>query len=215
MLKWINLSSKLIMESNKIFIPLGSTCSVAHQLKKYGLRTQSFPFDWIRSNDFKSVKTLIENNFDDYLNINHFDFIKTSCKFGTKTTYVYSHKKYNIKFFHDFYDPIERVFSEFCSKMNRRIERLYDSFVSGQEIIFIREQLNNKNITQQMEDLIDYLKIKYPETKFNYLIISHIKDITNEIKKVKLVNGTLITECYRLQLWERDNLPWAEIFNFI
>ena len=49
------------------YISLGYFCSVASELEKLGLRTESSPFDWVIS-DFEGVLLAIQNNFSDYLN---------------------------------------------------------------------------------------------------------------------------------------------------
>lgn len=51
-------------------ISLGAFCDVADDLEKLGLRNQSSPFDWGISS-FPEIIQLIENGFDDFMNINN------------------------------------------------------------------------------------------------------------------------------------------------
>ena len=44
------------------YISLGYFCSVASELERYGLRGESYPFDWVIS-DFGGVVEAIQNNF--------------------------------------------------------------------------------------------------------------------------------------------------------
>ena len=39
-----------------IYIPLGTTCSIAYNLKKYNLRKATYPFDWIRINNLNKLQ---------------------------------------------------------------------------------------------------------------------------------------------------------------
>ena len=44
------------------YVSLGSFCSVAMELERFGLRSASFPFDWLLS-DFRGVVEAINSNF--------------------------------------------------------------------------------------------------------------------------------------------------------
>lgn len=52
----------------KHYISLGYFCSVALELEKCGLRSQSSPFDWNITWSFKGVIEAINNRFEDALN---------------------------------------------------------------------------------------------------------------------------------------------------
>lgn len=49
------------------YISLGYFCSIAMELERLGLRSESSPFDWLIS-DFEGVIHAIENHFEDFLN---------------------------------------------------------------------------------------------------------------------------------------------------
>ena len=70
------------------YISLGYFCSVASELEKLGLRTESSPFDWVIS-DLEGVISNIQNCFVDYLDYN----------FLSQEVYnhaIYTNTKYNI-----------------------------------------------------------------------------------------------------------------------
>ncbi|MCI6444409.1 MAG: papain-like cysteine peptidase, partial [Clostridia bacterium] len=83
------------------FISIGYFCSVASELERMGLRHESFPFDWLITENFEIVLDLIKNNFDRFLikenlfqesNINPNYYYDQECKIhiyhdfnGTKT----------------------------------------------------------------------------------------------------------------------------------
>jgi hypothetical protein len=54
------------VKNNKVYIPLGNDCSIAHFLRKEKLREFALPFDWNVS-PLKSVAMLIENRFENFL----------------------------------------------------------------------------------------------------------------------------------------------------
>ena len=76
-------------------IPLGSTCSIAYQLRSLGLRNYAYPFDWVRINNLSLVTKLIETNFEDFLDQNEFKLNKISKEFdvnGNMLSYIYENK---------------------------------------------------------------------------------------------------------------------------
>ena len=48
-------------------ISLGFYCEVAKELERIGLRSASYPFDWLISS-WSGVEKMIDNNFDGFLN---------------------------------------------------------------------------------------------------------------------------------------------------
>lgn len=112
------------------YISLGYFCSVASELEKLGLRTESSPFDWVIS-DFEGDINNIKNHFADYL-----DYIFLSQ--DKQNREIYKNIKYNICFFHDFnkYTSLKKQLPHVAEKYNRRIERFYKSITSP--TLFIR-----------------------------------------------------------------------------
>jgi len=75
------------------YISLGYFCSIAMELEKMGLRSESSPFDWLIS-DFDGVISAIETRFEDFLNPAFLAQNKNNRSH-------YKNTKYNIEFFHD------------------------------------------------------------------------------------------------------------------
>ncbi len=112
------------------YISLGYFCSVAMELEKLGLRTESSPFDWVIS-DFEGVMSAIENQFVDF-----FKYEYMSQNMNSRE--CYKNTKYNIKFFHDFdkYKPLKEQLPGVQEKYKRRINRFYQSI--KEPTLFIR-----------------------------------------------------------------------------
>lgn len=128
------------------FISLGYFCDVASDLEKLGLRSYSYPFDWNLTSLDNNIK-LIENNFEDFLNI---DNIKQLSGYPNR----YVDIKYNVFFYHDFvsYKSLEEQLPSVKEKYQRRINRFYKDIKNP--TLFVRyissEFLDNKNESDEL-----------------------------------------------------------------
>lgn len=52
------------------YIALGCDCSVAYNLKRLELASESLPFDWIRCNNIKNITQILQDDFSDFVNLN-------------------------------------------------------------------------------------------------------------------------------------------------
>ena len=150
-----------------MIIPIGSDCSIANFCKKYKLRTCSLPFDWVVTYD--GVSKCIEDNFK--------DFIPKSQ--GNTNKY----NKYDIYFFHDFINDINRKDDEI--KYTRRIERFQNILEnSTEDLIFFRkghwsghhQEQNAKysNIISDIDDaekLDNILSKKYQKLQYKIIVV--------------------------------------------
>ena len=136
------------------YISLGYFCSVASELERYGLRGESYPFDWVIS-DFGGVVEAIQNNFSNFLD---YDFLAQS----SLNHSVYENTKYNIRFFHDFdkYIPLKKQLPQVQDKYCRRIKRFYQTIVSP--TLFIRYISDEKTIHGVSEELV-YIEKNYEQ----------------------------------------------------
>ena len=101
------------------YVSLGSFCSVAMELERFGLRSASFPFDWLLS-DFRGVVEAINSNFGAFFDESFFEQSK-------QRLYVYRNSKYGFEFVHNFskYKPLSTQLDVFREKYNRRINRFF------------------------------------------------------------------------------------------
>jgi len=191
-----------------IYIPLGTTCSIAYNLKKYNLRKATYPFDWIRINNLNNVSKLLNNNFDNFLNFDKFKFKKISNKFmvnNNMESYIYSNDY--CTFFHEFNShKIDN--QDFINKYKRRINRLYELLRLHNQITFIREEFGQIKINK-IKCFIDALKKINNNMKYQIIII------TNDLnyRELKINNVTFYYSNKKIQEWQRPELDWKEIFN--
>ena len=147
-----------------MIIPIGVDCGMAEFLKKYNLRSFSFPFDWTVT--YNGVSSCIKDDF----------------KFFT-TPLDKRINKYDIYFHHDFAHP--HLLNQDTEKYIRRYNRLLDILKSGnEEVIFCRKghasHLHKEHdgkythITSDIDDaeqLDIVLTNKYPNLKYKIIVI--------------------------------------------
>ena len=102
-------------------VSLGSFCSPALELERYGYRDISYPFDWLITRSFPAVLTLIETHFEGWLS---YDELYQR----TKERNVYEDPGRSIAYVHDFnkYTPLKDQLGGVQDKYNRRIERFFE-----------------------------------------------------------------------------------------
>jgi hypothetical protein len=190
-----------------VIIPLGSNCSVAYQLNKYGLRKESYPFDWCCMNINQLIK-ILENDFEDFedftvkkLSDNHMDN-------NNRPTYIITNK-YGVKMAHEIcnLDNLD-IFRE---TLKRRIIRFRNIINDNQQVIFIRIELNKlsqTNFENKYKKLVEILD-KYNQ-KYKLIVITNV--ITNA---THISENMYIYECKNLYSddWKMEHLDWLGIFN--
>lgn len=203
------MKGKICIVKNMEIIPLGSTCSIAYQLKRLGYRKQAYPFDWVRINNLALVTNLIESDFKSFFQINSFKLNEVSNRFnvnGKMKSYIYQNSF--CKFFHDFDDFINDItFKSFCEKYNRRIDRFYSVIKNSKKILFIREEIGNlsKSKLTTFSNLITKIN---PELEWKLKIIVG----RPKYKKLQMKNVEIIYSDKKVTDWKRPELDWESIF---
>ena len=171
------------------YISLGYFCSVAIELEKLGLRTESSPFDWVVS-DFDGVIKAIKNNFIDFL---EYDYLEQS---GVNRS-IYRNTKYNLYFFHDFdkYKNLDRQLQSIQRKYNRRIERFYNSIT--EPTLFIR-YISDEKIVEGVSEELKYIEENYDE------IISLLKSFNESNEILFIANEGVVSQKLQIYNVEKD-----------
>lgn len=120
----------------KNYVSLGGACDVAKGLKKYYLRSQSGPFDWLVS-PFEGVIDCIENQFEDFL-------VRENLDLDLENKRHFKDRKYDFTYLHDVKNNLDEEYFEIKTKYNRRIEKFKQSII--EPTCFIRRLRNVKEI---------------------------------------------------------------------
>ena len=214
------------------YISLGSNCSIAYQLNKRGLRSISYPFDWV-SISIGQLNNILQMDFDNFSETlqpikksnshEYFDFVgydgsnglddsddnKTPKKSGT----IILTNKYGIKFAHEITEIVE--IDKFKLKISNRINRFRNLILLNKQICFIRIELNTirKNWIKHIENLIKTLKNYIGQ--FKLILIINPNDICfNDICFDDLPEFVKIYKFENfLPDWKMDLINWDEIFS--
>lgn len=176
------------------YISLGYFCSVAMELEKMGLRTESSPFDWLIS-DFDGVIRAIQNEFCDFLEYTYMEQSKDIHKH-------YRNKKYGFKFFHDFneYIPLEKQLPVVREKYDRRIKRFYKTI--SEPTVFVRYISDASKIGGISKELL-WIEEHLDE------IVTTLKAFNSENEIIYIANNGVTSEkirIYNVEIDEGDNV---------
>lgn len=174
------------------YISLGYFCSVAIELEKLGLRSESSPFDWVIS-DFEGVIMAIQEHFSNFLDYEYLSQNKDNHA-------IYKNTKYNIKFFHDFdkYLPLLEQLPKVKEKYNRRISRFYKSI--AEPTLFIR-YISDEIISDGKSEELTWIEKNYDQ------ILALIKSFNKENDILFIANEGVCSEkfvIYNVQKDEND-----------
>lgn len=187
----------------KKFIGIGCDCSIAYQLTKLELRTETYPLDWCSTPHLDSIINLFKYNFLDFANFSTYQINpqslekfysntndKLSLDINIKSHYKLYHPIYKLTLPHEFIGEDINI-SDFENKYTRRIDRLLSILDSeDNEIIFIR--LGNSKEKEKIKELENIIKSRY-KCKFNILYVNYDDYNTNNYN------------------WFRDYIPWKII----
>ena len=117
---------------------LGSSCEVAHQLRRKGLRKEAGPFDWFVSYSPKRLAEQIEGRFRQFMKLNNLKLLRR-----LKTTYALKDEVSLCISYHDFplkdgEEDWKQDYPAFYSKVQRRTARFLDALKSEMPILLIR-----------------------------------------------------------------------------
>jgi hypothetical protein len=195
------------------FISLGTTCAVAYQLNKLGLRYESYPFDWTKT-DLKKINNVLENNFELFNNVNvqkfsfnhqYADTIDSNKEIGS---YILKND-YNISFAHEVLEntKLSNNIESFKNKLEHRINKFKSH--KNDYIIFTiinMYKLKQNELTRLNNNLKQYFN------NFKILYISD-EDPNNEdlIQNVIWINVNV-----QYIDWKYTNFNWStEIYTHI
>lgn len=149
---------------------MGYFCSVAMELERKGLRTASYPFDWMISDSFENILKLLRSNFEGFLDIESF--------YQEEIPNHYYNCCTGIHFYHDF-DATTPLSDQMCSvtaKYDRRIKRLYEDVKDPS--LFVRYCLNEEEVLwvqNNLGSILSQLKRYNPENSIVFIVPQYVK----------------------------------------
>ena len=202
------------------YISLGSNCSITYQLNKYGLRKNSFPFDWTKIS-LKQLINVLNEDFDDFVESlelkknshNHLvmeEIDKSSFDDNNNNnpSSLILTNKYKIEFAHELV-CMEQI-EKFKEKLNSRIIRFREVLTNNLiKKIFVRIELSNisKSYYLEITKLIDWVEKKTLNYKL-ILILNTNENFNFNPEKVKIYNFNEFSSD-----WKMDFLDWSQILS--
>ena len=187
-----------IFSKKTTYVSLGSSCAVAYNLNRLGLRKESYPFDWCNLT-IKKLNCVLENNFKDYdnLDIKKFSYNHSHLFLNSSGSFILKNK-YNITFAHEIL--YEMNISTFKEKLNKRIIR----FRKLTNVTFIMICHNTKDKQADLDRLVNELDKYFPNWE---LVLFTNLDFSKKdrIKIIKINNE------FEFKDWKYSNLDWNVI----
>jgi len=183
-----------------MYIPIGVDCGVATALRKYGVRSRAFPFDWTVT--YNGVSTCAADNFRRFL--------------PTASDRI---NDYDVFFMHDFLDAACVSDKE---KYLRRISRFQEVLAStDEEVVFIRRGHGNhhhlehegrymdiKSDIVDARDLAAVLRERYMRLKFRIVVILVCGRCFSALQEYK--SGLANVEIHNIVTMEADTAAFEE-----
>jgi len=195
------------------FVSLGSSCCPALSMRELNIKTQTYPFDWVRSNN-KIIYDILLNGKKNFL---RFDSIDESFFMNEMYSSLYENEKrkhnnsintYGQHFTHYTNLSVQQI----QDKFNRYMDRFFSLFESGKKVLFIQSHedyiLHEKSRNRQNEfyqyliKINDIINEKYPNFNFDILNI----EIQNPFKDYKnIINSSIDYNNAYSKNWENHS----------
>lgn len=163
------------MKKYDLFIPCGSYCATAFNLKANGLRTASYPFDWVAGMTLGKSTAYMLNHFENFLNKKK---MSVCCE---DNNFLILKNENDISFNHDFLKkiPFDEMFEHTRKKYNRRIERFYQNIKSAASVCFLHyTDCETETISEAVSNWQNFIK-NFPDKKLELIYIKESENITS------------------------------------
>ena len=213
---------------NTIYIPIGTGCGIAQELKRRNLRTVALPFDWVYTWSLDVINLMIKDKFKALFVKDNWILSDQQKDMEEKDELRYLNKKYDGFYsIHDFKKSgdFEKDYPKYCVTMNRRVSRFFEALNGNEKIIFIRDdhhlpiitKYNNVEVFKQ--NWIEFNQfIQSVNSKLEYDII-YITEYINENEisnfKEKNLHFWYVHSNNLTDDWRRLVIPWDAIFHNI
>jgi len=190
---------------------LGSDCSSAIQLQKNNLRPYAGVLDWMTSQSLADVNSLLRNRFNGFMQRSNMTFEGIDAH---HRNYVYKDTLYNINSVHDFPIGLNTpdnlvTYSEFRSKMDRRIRRFLEKMSTCNHILFVRAG----KIDHAILDLHVILS-SFVRHQFKLLLVEYT-GVTGIVEHPCSLDNVTLLEMQGYDIWRHNDHLWQAVFDGI
>lgn len=187
------------------FISLGSNCTLAYQLKKYGYRKESHLFDWCSMSYEQLLKSL--ENLEEFVETIYVESIST--KFTSKHDFITPSYRFKNIFYTTFAHEIivEKDINIFREIMRRRYERFLK--IENGDVMYIYLDISRKKHNyERLWNILQKYSIKY---------LCILCDIEGEERIEKTKYGFLYMYPFlkHYENWYMNHIDWNKIFSII
>ena len=183
------------------YLPIGDNCIPAYYLRKYGLRTEAYPLDWMVFGA-RTFIHLFQTEFSDF-----FSSIAEEKSIGANSCRSIRDTTNGILSLHHF--PKDReiadTLNEFHSKMRRRYLRLHNRLMNSDSILMLGFRQDTEE--QVINTLLEFSAI-YPHLSSHLINVSDTPEMAaSELrqKHYDLNDRLAVTCCYFNNSYDIDN----------
>lgn len=208
-----------------LFISLGNTCAIAHQLKLTGLRTIAFPFDWCNVS-INQINQVLNNNFNNFnelkvikystnhkllpLSMDNHTITNTDTSNSNDGSYILKNS-YNILFAHELYKINNYHIDNLKDIINNRINNFINAKNENVYFIIHKSILDIISLNQLINNLKNYF------TNFKIIYITNKQSINSDLESELINNQSikLITIDYNIinwNDWKLTDINWFDLF---
>jgi len=150
-------------------VSIGSFCSVARELDRYGLRDGSYPLDWVICSASSAVR-LLESRFAGFPRLE-------SLERDSVHDYIVCDTQTGVSFYHDFDadKSLESQYDAVRSKYQRRAERLSRAIV--QPTLFVRWIASRSDYDYLRDNLDHVMRVLRAHNPANELVLVGLVDL--------------------------------------
>lgn len=208
------LNQHINKTSYDLILSIGEDCASTSYLRRLGIQTASYPFDWLTKAPFENRVELLVNNFKNFMKKDFFKLLhKDPAIFGhTDEKYdYYEHVENKFYFYHDFTHgkSLDEVFPEVEKKYNRRIKRLYNDINKSKKVLFVWLSRNKELAASDLTGAMEKLKKRFPKKDINLLILENDKNAVSGNVKYRSLDQNITQVKYDNASYDRSN-PLAE-----
>jgi len=178
------------------YCSLGDSCKASYGLQSIGLKTESYPFDWLNSKS-EIVKMCIEDGFKDFLDrslyysqVNEYDADRI-CQHHIYTPFLKFNPTLEKQIFFRHRDPL--TVGEDYNYYIRSVDRFKNLLASDEDKLFIKTYVNKDLDVSYLDDALSLTEfLESHTTNYRMIVIKHSVTGTQSFKAEEHKNLTYV-----------------------